>query len=162
MNHLEIIQGKIVPADRLSNLISLWRFQDETVVFTNGCFDILHYGHIHLLSSAADFGHKLIVGLNSDDSVKRLKGAGRPLNSQKERGSILAGLKMVNAVVVFEEDTPLELIKSVQPNVLVKGGDYKAAEVVGAEEIKAWGGRVEIVDFLEGYSSTGVAEKIKS
>ncbi len=160
MKQFEIIEKKIIPKDRLSNLISLWRFKDEIIVFTNGCFDILHHGHIHLLSTASDFGHKLIIGMNSDSSANRLKGEGRPINGEKERSMMLASMNMVDAVIIFEEDTPLELIKSIQPDVLVKGGDYKAEDVVGARELKS--GRVEIVDFLEGYSSTGVAEKIKS
>ena len=162
MSNLEIIENKIIPADRLSNLASMWRFKDETIVFTNGCFDILHYGHIHLLTAAREFGHKLIVGMNSDASTTRLKGEGRPINKEHDRAMLLASLHLVDAVAVFEEDTPLELIRTIQPGVLVKGGDYKADEVVGAEEMKTWGGRVEIVDFLEGYSSTTVAEKIKS
>ncbi len=162
MNNLEIIENKIIPSDRLSNLVSMWRFKDETIVFSNGCFDILHYGHIHLLSKAREFGHKLIIGMNSDASANRLKGEGRPINAEHERSMLLASLHVVDAVAVFEEDTPLELIKTIQPHVLVKGGDYKADEVVGADEMKTWGGRVEIVDFLDGYSSTGVSEKIKS
>ena len=105
MNSMDIIKQKIIPADRLSNLISLWRFKDETIVFTNGCFDILHYGHIHLLSSAKNFGSKLIVGMNSDDSTKRLKGEGRPINAETDRAMLLASLNMIDAVIVFEEDS---------------------------------------------------------
>ena len=121
MNNLERISNKIVDRQKLKNLLSVWNFQDKKIVFTNGCFDILHLGHIDYLSKAKDQGHILIIGVNTDNSVKRLKGKNRPITDENSRATILASLQFVDAVILFEEDTPYELIKFVQPDVLVKG-----------------------------------------
>ena len=130
------------------------------VVFTNGCFDILHRGHVSLLRQAASLGDCLIVGLNSDESVTRLKGEGRPVASQEDRAEILASLRWVDGVVVFEEDTPLELITSLRPDILVKGGDYTVENVVGREVVEREGGEVVILPFLPGYSTSGLLAEI--
>jgi len=135
---------------------------ERTIAFTNGVFDILHPGHIFSLSQAAQEADYLIVGLNSDDSVKRLKGKDRPINNQESRSLILAALLMVDAVVIFEEDTPLELINAVRPDVLVKGGDYTIEQIVGAREVIASGGRVVINPLVQGYSTTEIINKFRS
>jgi len=134
----------------------------KSIVFTNGVFDILHAGHIFSLSQAAKEADFLIIGVNSDDSVKRLKGEQRPLNNQDSRALLLASLLMVDAVVIFEEDTPLELINSIKPDVLVKGGDYTIEQIVGAKEVISNGGRVVINPVIEGYSTTTLIDKLKT
>ena len=134
----------------------------KSIVFTNGVFDILHAGHIFSLSQAAKEADFLIIGVNSDDSVKRLKGEQRPLNNQDSRALLLASLLMVDAVVIFEEDTPLELINSIKPDVLVKGGDYTIQQIVGAKEVISNGGRVVINPVIEGYSTTTLIDKLKT
>jgi len=134
----------------------------KSIVFTNGVFDILHPGHIFSLSQAAKEADFLIVGLNSDNSVKRLKGQQRPVNNQDSRALLLASLLMVDAVVIFEEDTPLELINSIRPDVLVKGGDYTIENIVGAKEVISNGGRVVINPVIEGYSTTNMIDKLKA
>lgn len=139
-----------------------WRLLSKTVAFTNGVFDILHPGHIFSLSQAAKEADYLIVGLNADNSVKRLKGESRPVNNQESRALVLSSLIMVDAVVLFEEDTPLDLITSLLPDVLVKGGDYTVEQIAGAKEIIANGGRVVINPILEGFSTTGIIDKLKS
>ena len=131
-------------------------------MFTNGVFDILHPGHIFSLSQAAKEADFLIVGLNSDESVKRLKGQQRPINNQDSRALLLASLLMVDAVVIFEEDTPLELINSIKPDVLAKGGDYTIEQIAGAKEVMANGGRVVINPVIEGYSTTSIIDKLKT
>lgn len=128
--------------------------QGSKVVFTNGCFDILHRGHVEYLAKAADMGDVLVVGLNTDASVRRLKGESRPVNNQEARALVLASLNFVDAVVLFDEDTPYELIKAVRPDVLVKGADYKPEEIVGYDIVTSYGGKVEVVDLVEGYSTT--------
>lgn len=140
-----------------------WRaaFRGRTVVFTNGVFDLIHPGHIDVLLAARREGDALVVGLNSDASVRRLKGDSRPVRSEGERAIVLAALAMVDAVVVFEQDTPLELIKALEPDVLVKGGDYTEATVVGAAEVTARGGRVVIVPLTPGQSTTAIVEKLR-
>jgi len=143
----------------LKPILARWALKDEVIVFTNGCFDVLHLGHMHVLASAKTFGSKLIVGLNSDASVKRLKGDSRPIFDEKVRSLQLAALACVDAVIIFEEDTPLNLIKAINPNVLVKGGDYQIDKIVGADHVIANGGEVKVVDFLEGFSTTGILEK---
>ena len=132
----------------------------EKCVFTNGCFDILHKGHIELLRQAREMGDFLVVGLNSDDSVYRLKGFGRPVNDQDSRVAILKAIRYVDYVVIFEEDTPYELIKAIQPDILVKGGDYSPDEVVGCDLVRMSGGRVEIVKLVEGYSTSRTIRKV--
>lgn len=134
----------------------------KKVAFTNGVFDILHKGHIASLSQAAAEADYLIVALNTDASVKRLKGEGRPVNNQEARAILMASLVMVDAVVLFDEDTPLELIKTIMPDVLVKGGDYTIEEIAGAKEVIANGGRVVVNPILDGYSTTGIIDKIKN
>lgn len=140
-----------------------WRgsLTKRSVVFTNGVFDLLHPGHVDVLLAAREQGDALVVGLNSDASVRRLKGPSRPVRTETERAYVLAALGMVNAVVVFEEDTPLELIRALEPDVLVKGGDYTEATVVGAPEVRARGGKVVIVPLTRGHSTTGLVEKLR-
>ena len=129
-------------------------------VFTNGCFDLIHVGHIRYLKQARELGDRLVVGLNSDESVKRLKGKNRPLISQNYRKEMLLAFSFVDDVEVFDEDTPLNLINKVKPDVLVKGGDYNLSEIVGAKEVLAWGGEVKSLDFYDGFSTTSLIEKI--
>ncbi len=134
--------------------------QEHKLVFTNGCFDILHKGHLHLLSAANDLGDILIIGLNTDASVSRLKGKDRPVKDQDTRAEILASLVYVDYVILFDEDTPYMLIQQVQPNLLVKGGDYKVEDIVGYDVVTASGGSVQIIPFLEGFSSTSLVNKL--
>ena len=156
----QIIQQKIFELPALQHQLRRWRLLGKSVAFTNGCFDILHEGHIASLSDAAREADILIVGVNSDDSTCRLKGPQRPINPQQARATVLAALLMVDAVIIFGEDTPLELIKIVQPDVLVKGGDYTLDQIVGAKEVMAAGGRVVINPIVPGFSTTGLIEKI--
>jgi D-glycero-beta-D-manno-heptose 1-phosphate adenylyltransferase len=160
MDKLEVIKQKIVPFDRLDRLVSIWHFHKNIVVFTNGCFDILHRGHIEYLAKAASYGDILIVGLNSDNSIKRIKGPSRPIQDEQTRALVLASLHFVSMVIVFDEDTPYNLIKKVQPDMLVKGADYKPEEIVGYDIVKAKGGEVVTIDIVEGYSTTGLLKKI--
>jgi D-glycero-beta-D-manno-heptose 1-phosphate adenylyltransferase len=146
---------------KFSRLLAFWDFRDKKIVFTNGCFDILHLGHIDYLSKAADLGNILIVGLNSDASVKKIKGNNRPVTDEMSRAKILASLSFVSAVVIFDEETPYELIRFTDPDVLVKGSDYEADKIVGHDIIKAKGGEVVTLEFLQGYSTTSIIEKIK-
>ncbi|MDQ6980103.1 MAG: D-glycero-beta-D-manno-heptose 1-phosphate adenylyltransferase [Ghiorsea sp.] len=139
-----------------------WAEQGQRVVFTNGCFDLLHPGHIQYLNDAKALGDKLILGLNADASISRLKGDSRPINPLKDRAAMLMGLKSMDAVVAFEEDTPQNLITLLLPDVLVKGGDYTADDIVGAKEVRDTGGEVIVVPFLEGYSSSKLIERIKA
>ena len=151
---------KILDHDALGARIADWRASGETIVFTNGCFDLLHVGHVTLLEDSRRFGSKLVLGLNSDASVCRLKGPTRPVVGERERARVMAALAAVDAVVLFEEDTPLELIRAIHPDVLVKGGDYTIETVVGHEEVLASGGRVEIVPTVEGFSTTNIVRKL--
>ncbi|MDR0363765.1 MAG: D-glycero-beta-D-manno-heptose 1-phosphate adenylyltransferase [Bacteroidales bacterium] len=160
MTKLEIIQSKIIDSETLKHRLAFLRFMNKKIVFTNGCFDLLHLGHIEYLAQTRDLGDFLFVGLNSDDSVRRLKGEGRPVNSQYARAMVLASLISVGAVVIFDEDTPYELIKTIQPDVLVKGADYKPEKIVGYDIVKAKGGEIVSIDLVEGYSSTGMIDKI--
>jgi len=137
-----------------------WREQGLSIVFTNGCFDLLHPGHIDYLERAAALGERLIIGLNDDDSIRRLKGNSRPVNPLQNRAVMLAALRAVDMVVPFSEDTPLNLIKALQPDLLVKGGDYEPDAIVGAEEVRRHGGKVVVMPFLEGHSSTALIERI--
>jgi D-beta-D-heptose 7-phosphate kinase/D-beta-D-heptose 1-phosphate adenosyltransferase len=143
-------------------MIKSWRSSGKKIVFTNGCFDLLHPGHINLLHQARSFGDRLVIGLNTDSSIKRLKGELRPILSEQDRAAILNALDCVDLVVLFEEDTPLKLIKSLKPDVLVKGADYKPEEVVGRKFVESYGGEVRLVPLLEGYSTTGIARKVLS
>ena len=156
------IVERIFSIEHLQSQIKWWRLINKTIAFTNGVFDILHEGHIKVLSQAASFADVLIVGVNSDASVKRLKGNTRPVNNQQSRSLVLASLIMTDAIVIFEEDTPLNLIKIIMPDVLIKGGDYTSETVVGAKEVISNGGRVEIISLEEGFSTTRIIEKIKT
>lgn len=158
---LQWIQKKIHDRTSLVRYCKSQKVLGRKVVFTNGCFDILHHGHLDLLAKAADEGNVLIVAANTDASVKRLKGNDRPVNQENDRAFQLASLLVVNAVCLFDEDTPLELIKAVEPDVLVKGGDYTVETIVGATEVIAAGGKVVVVPFVTGYSTTSLIEKIK-
>ncbi len=153
---------RIILREQLPAQLIRWRLINKTICFTNGVFDILHEGHIRLLMQASSHADILIVGVNADASVKRLKGDSRPVNKQESRALILASLLMVDAVVIFEEDTPLELIKMIKPDVLVKGGDYTIETIVGAKETLANKGKVEIVPLEEGFSTTGTIAKMKT
>lgn len=156
----QIISQKIYDRSGLLHQVNRWRLLGKTIAFTNGCFDVLHVGHIASLSDAAREADFLIVGLNSDASAKRLKGPGRPVNDQQSRATVMAALLMVDAVTFFDEDTPLELINAIRPDVLVKGGDYTLDQIVGAKEVLSWGGRVVINPIIPGFSTTGILEKI--
>jgi D-glycero-beta-D-manno-heptose 1-phosphate adenylyltransferase len=160
MKKTDILEQKILTREQLGPRLLQWKFIGKKIAFTNGCFDILHTGHIASLSAAAREADLLIVGVNSDASTKRLKGPLRPINNERSRAELLAALFMVDAVVIFEEDTPKELISKVMPDVLVKGGDYTVDQIVGAKEVIDNGGRVVINPILEGYSTTGIIEKI--
>lgn len=155
------IQQKILDGYHLQQELMRCRKFNKKIAFTNGCFDILHAGHIHSLMQAASFADVLIVGLNSDASTKRLKGDNRPVNNEENRVLLLASLEMVDAVVLFDEDTPFELITSIMPDVLVKGGDYTVDTIVGAKEVMANGGTVEIIPLVEGLSTTSLLQKIE-
>lgn len=157
----EKIQSKIQDLPQLLETIVHWRAQGERIVFTNGCFDLLHLGHVKYLADARDLGHKLIVGVNSDNSVRQLKGSTRPIQKQDSRMAVLASLACVDAVVVFEEETPIELIVALLPDVLVKGGDWDLAKIVGADVVIANGGQVQSLQFVEGHSTTILEKKIR-
>ncbi len=162
MNSLETIRRKIiVDWSNLPEIINNWKNAGNKIVFTNGCFDIIHRGHIELLAKAADLGEKLIVGLNADDSVQRLKGPERPLQDETSRAMIMAGFGFVELVVLFHQDTPMELISLIKPDVLVKGGDYKAEEIVGYDMVTNNNGQVVTINFVEGYSTTSIVNKMK-
>ena len=158
----EKIHNKIQTWEALLETITDWRSKGYKIVFTNGCFDLLHYGHIHYLAEARDLGDKLIVGMNSAASVRRLKGEHRPINDELTRQHLLAALEPVDAAVVFEEDTPLDLIKMVMPDVLVKGGDWQPHQIVGSDVVLANGGEVRSLPYLEGYSTTNIEQRIRN
>lgn len=161
MKNIAAISNKILTFNQAKHFVAAARVTNKTIAFTNGCFDILHEGHIYSLSQAAKEADILIVGVNADSSVIKLKGPYRPINNQHSRSLILAALLIVDVVVIFEENTPLELINLLQPDVLVKGGDYTIEQVVGAKEVIANGGKVIINPVVEGFSTTGLIEKIR-
>lgn len=162
MTHkLQWIQHRIHDRLSLSRSVNAWKGSGQSIVFTNGCFDILHRGHLDYLCRAASLGNILVIGVNTDASVRRLKGEGRPINNEQDRAFALASLLFVDAVCLFDEDTPAALIEEVKPDVLAKGGDYTIERIVGAPEVLARGGKVEVIPFLEGYSTTGLIEKIR-
>lgn len=162
MKVIEAVDKKIYTLSQMKHQIASWRVINKTIAFTNGCFDILHEGHIYSLSQAAHEADYLIVGVNSDKSTQRLKGPERPVNHEHSRALLLASLVIVDAVIIFEEDTPLELITALEPDVLVKGGDYTIEQIVGAKEVMARGGRVVINPIREGFSTTRIIQQIKS
>ncbi len=161
MKAVQVIPNKIFTLTSIILQLNRWRLLGKKIVFTNGVFDILHQGHIASLSEAASYGHILIVGVNADASVKRLKGETRPINSEQSRALLLASLVMIDAVLIFEEDTPLHLITNILPDVLVKGGDYTLEQIVGAKEVIANGGEVKIAPIVEGFSTTRIIEKMR-
>lgn len=162
MDKLQLIKNKIITKkEDAFNLLQTWRFKEEKIVFSNGCFDIVHRGHLEYLASAASMGNKMIIGLNTDSSTQRLKGPTRPINDEYSRALLLASLGFVDMVILFEEDTPYNLIDFVQPDILVKGSDYKAEDIVGYDIVKAKGGEIKTLDFIEGFSSTGIIKKIQ-
>ena len=158
MERLSIIKSKIYTWDHLRRQLAIWRFKDKTIVFSNGCFDVLHLGHVEYLSKARDLGDILIVGLNSDDSVHRIKGSHRPVNKEEARAITLSALSFVDAVVLFGEDTPYDLINFIQPDILVKGKDYEGKDIVGSDVVKARGGQVVTIELTKGYSTTHTIE----
>ena len=162
MSHLNTIQKKIFSLDELKTQVDSWKKSGEKIVFTNGCFDIVHRGHIEVLARTADFGDKLIIGLNSDSSIKKLKGENRPIINEKSRALLLASLTFVDAVVLFSEETPINLISTLLPNILAKGGDYDISTIVGHEVVQNNGGEVILVPFVDGFSSTDIIERIKN
>lgn len=162
MSYHKKLSEKFHTKESLKTLLNQWNSENKEVVFTNGCFDILHRGHVEYLCHARDLGDKLILGLNTDASVKRLgKSPERPINSESTRAIILAALECVDAIILFNEDTPLELIDFVQPDVLVKGSDYKAEDIVGYDIVKAKGGKVITIQLVDGFSTTTLIEKMK-
>ncbi len=154
--------SKILNTEPLKRKIASWKFLGQKVVFTNGVFDLLHTGHITYLVKAAELGERLIIGLNTDASVKRLKGPERPVNNQESRALLLAALFFVDAIVLFDEDTPLNLITELMPDILVKGADYTTDSIIGGKEVIANGGEVKTIDLVEGYSSTAIIQKIRN
>lgn len=152
---------KVVTEHESEILVKKWKNQGLKVVFTNGCFDILHLGHIDYLEKSRNLGDKLIVAVNGDESVKRLKGPNRPLNNENARLRMMAALDFVDAVVLFHDDTPAQVIKNLLPDILVKGKDYEISNIVGAEDVIQNGGRVERIDIVSGYSTTSIVDKIQ-
>ena len=157
-----ILLNKILDLSAAKNKVITWQAEGQKVVFTNGVFDLLHIGHITYLAKAADLGNKLVIGLNADSSVKRIKGDDRPINDQSSRAALLAALFFVDAVTIFDEDTPQELIAALLPDILVKGADYSIENIVGAKEVLANGGEVKTITFVDGYSSTAIINKIRN
>jgi rfaE bifunctional protein nucleotidyltransferase chain/domain len=162
MDNNAFLASKILTKEKLSPKIHTWKFLGDKIVFTNGCFDLLHLGHVDYLSKAASLGQRLIIGLNSDHSTKNLKGNNRPIQDQHSRAMLLSSMFFVDAVVLFDEETPFELIKFLQPDVLVKGSDYTIDKIVGSDIVLATGGSVETIDYIEGYSTSAIEKKIKS
>ncbi len=162
MTELQKIEYKIKAREEAKLIVDQWMMDGEKIAFTNGCFDIVHRGHIDYLSRAKDLGTKLVLGLNTDASVRRLKGESRPIVDEHSRAVLLAALQFIDLVVFFDEDTPYELIKALQPDILVKGSDYKAEDIVGYDVVMGKGGSVETIDFVEGFSTTTIVERIKT
>ncbi len=160
MDHQTSINNRIYFSETILQQLALWRFKGKKISFTNGCFDILHIGHADYLSKAASYGDILIVGLNSDNSVRRIKGENRPINPQEARAFLLASLRFVDAVIIFGEDTPYGIIKLIQPDFLIKGNDYKPEEIVGYDIVKANGGEVITIPLVEGFSTSSIIEKL--
>lgn len=154
-------RSKILDRTDAFKRINSWKVTGDLIVFTNGCFDLLHPGHVRYLESARSLGNRLVLGLNDDDSVRRLKGDQRPILPLTDRAGILAGLEAIDLVVPFHEDTPRDLILLLRPDILVKGGDYQKSEIAGAEEVESWGGEVKVLEFVAGKSTTSIIERIQ-
>lgn len=161
MNAFRKIKAKVFTLPELQEKIRQWKADKERMVFTNGCFDLLHLGHLEYLANASDLGDRLILGVNSDESVKRLKGSHRPVKDQRTRLILLGAFQFVDALVIFDEDTPEKLIKSISPDILVKGGDYSIDQIAGARHVISNSGSVSILPFVKGYSSTLLEKKIR-
>ena len=161
MSKLSVFQSKMIDIKDIDSYLTYWNLKNQKIVFTNGCFDILHRGHVEYLAQAANFGNVLIIGLNTDNSVRKIKGDNRPVQDEIARATILASLQFVTAVILFDEDTPYNLIKKIQPDILIKGSDYKIEDIVGYDIVQAKGGEVVTIDFIEGYSTTSIIEKLK-
>lgn len=157
-----MLHEKIMSWQKAADCVKEWHKKEEKLVFTNGCFDILHKGHVDYLYRASLLGDRMIIGVNTDQSVSRIKGPARPIQDQGSRALLLAGFFFADAIVLFDEDTPLELIRTLRPDVLVKGKDYQVADIVGADFVLQNGGRVETLEFIEGYSTSAVIRKIQS
>lgn len=162
MHKLDIAQNKIISIETLQNKVNIWKFLERKIVFTNGCFDLLHTGHLHIINESAQLGNLLIIGLNTDQSVRNLKGNSRPIQDEKTRAIILASLMHVSGVVLFNEETPLNLIKIIRPDIITKGGDYNKDKIVGADFVKSYGGKIKIIDYLSGNSTSIIESKIKN
>ena len=162
MSYLEKINDKIISLEALKLRVENWKSSSEKIVFTNGCFDILHRGHIDVLAKTADLGDKLIIGLNSDSSIRKLKEDNRPIVDEKSRALLLAAFSFVDAIVLFSEQTPFNLITDIKPDILAKGGDYKIEEIVGHEVVQQNGGEVITIPLTEGFSSTNIIDKIQN
>lgn len=161
MKNLNSIKSKIYTLSELVEQSKVWRNNGEKIVFTNGCFDLVHRGHIEVLANTADLGDKLIIGLNSDSSIQNLKGKNRPIIDENSRAILLASLQFIDAIVLFSEDTPCHLIETILPDILAKGGDYKLEEITGHELVLQNGGEVILVPFIDGFSTTNIVNKIK-
>ena len=162
MSNLKDINRKIYNLDILTTQVEQWKKSGNKIVFTNGCFDIIHKGHIEVLANTADLGNKLIIGLNSDQSIQKIKGEGRPIIDEQSRAILLSALSFVDAIILFSEETPLKLISSLLPDVLAKGGDYEIKNIVGNKIVQQNGGKVKLVPLVDGYSSTSIIKKIKN
>lgn len=163
MTRLQYVQSKLLNRHSLVSRLHIWQLKNKKIVFTNGCFDIVHLGHIDYLSKASELGDVLIVGVNSDNSVKRLgKGSSRPIQDEYARALLIAALGFVTAVVIFDEDTPYELIKDIQPHILVKGADWKPENIIGYDIVIANGGEVKTINYIEGYSTSNIEKKIRT
>lgn len=162
MKELDKIHNKIISFDNIQKQVLKWREENKKIVFTNGCFDIIHRGHVDYLSKAKDLGDILIIGLNTDQSVRNIKGNTRPIQDENSRAIILASMQFVDAIVFFSEPTPYTLIKEIQPDILVKGADYKKEDIVGYDIVSQRGGTVETIEFIEGYSTSNIERKIKN
>ncbi|MEM6377253.1 MAG: D-glycero-beta-D-manno-heptose 1-phosphate adenylyltransferase [Bacteroidota bacterium] len=162
MQHISAISHKILDWPAAQKQVQHWQDRGLEIVFTNGCFDLLHYGHLHYLAAARELGNKLVIGINGADSVRRLKGINRPINDEATRLNTLAALSFVDLVVSFPEDTPAALIQTLNPDILVKGGDYKVEDIVGADIVLEKGGQVKTLAFVPGYSTSQIEEKIRN
>ena len=161
MNYMDDIKQKIISAGQTLPFLSSWKEKGETIVFTNGCFDIIHRGHVDYLARAASLGSRMVIGLNTDSSVRRLKGKSRPVVDEYSRAFVLAAFTFADAVMLFDEDTPYNLIQSVQPDILVKGSDYDEKHIIGADIVKAKGGKIITMDFVPGFSTSSIIEKLQ-